>query len=121
MQLHLDSITAENKKGFDLLSAKMAAESHIAQVLETAGTLPENLHVQLDSTLNAKRGILQPQFVFPSLLMNALSQSTFACQKDTVAPFSLSKDSSHLVFKASDVHVFINGGTLRYVTALPLG
>jgi hypothetical protein len=65
--------------------------------------------------LKAQKGILQPKVVPPSLLIYALTQSTPALPKDTAAPFPLGKGLSHLVFKISDVILFVNDDTVGYV------
>jgi len=67
VKLHLDSITSETKKDLYKLSDKITTKNYVAQALEALGTLRWNLDVLLDNILKAKKGILQPKFVPPSL------------------------------------------------------
>jgi hypothetical protein len=102
------------------LSAKITIESHIARATEALNNLQRQLDILINSIVDARKGILQPQVIPPSLLMDALTQSIPYFPKDTVAPFPLSKNSANLLYRVCDVHVYIYEGTLGYVITLPL-
>lgn len=82
--------------------------------------MQRNLDLMIESILNAQKGILQPQIVSPSLLLETLRKSIPSFPKGTMAPFSLSKDSVGEINKFYDVHVYINRGILGYVVIMPL-
>ncbi|PNF24653.1 hypothetical protein B7P43_G18128, partial [Cryptotermes secundus] len=62
----------------------------------------------------------QPQIVSPSLILESLKKGIPYFPEGTLTPFSLSKDSISMIYKLSDVHVYINKGLLGYVITLPL-
>jgi hypothetical protein len=122
MQLkqYIEAATADSKNKFDFFSAKITVESHVVRINEAAGILQRNLDILVDSILNARSGILQPQIVSPNQIMSALIQSISSFPKDTTTPFPLSRSSINLMYKICDVHVYINEGILGYVISLPL-
>jgi hypothetical protein len=79
------------------VAAKILVESHIARVRDVIWTLQHNLDILLQSITNAKKGILQPQ-VSLKLIIDMLVQSMPSFPKDTMPPFSLSKNSLNLVY-----------------------
>jgi hypothetical protein len=95
-------------------------ESHIARVNEALSKLQGNLEVLIDSIVNARKGILQPQVVSPGLPMVDLTRSIPSFPKDRIAPFPLSKDSTNLLHRICDVHVYLSDGILGYMVTLPL-
>lgn len=74
----------------------------------------------LQSITNARKGILEPRVVAPKLIMDALTKSMPSFPKDTISPFSLSKNSINLIYRICDVHVYLENNVLGYVITLPL-
>jgi hypothetical protein len=117
---YLQSLVSNTRLTTDLLSAKITVEAHTARANEALNVLQRNLDILIDSTVNAREGILQPQVVPPNLLIDALIHSVPSFPQDTIAPFPLSKDSTNLIYRIYDVHVYISDGILGYVITLPL-
>jgi hypothetical protein len=115
----LDSATSETRKKLNTLAAEISVESHIAKAREAIDTLQRYLDIVLESIVNARKGILPPQFVSPKLIMDTLIQSMPSFPKDTLAPFPLSRDSINLLYKVCDIHVCIDEGILGYVITCP--
>ena len=120
IKAYVESVISNTTRVTDALADKITVESHIARVNEALNTLQRSLDVVIDSIINARKGILQPQVVPPSLLMDALTRSFPSFPKETMAPFPLSKDSINLLLKICDIHVYLSDGILGYVVELPL-
>jgi hypothetical protein len=116
----LDSVIADNQRKLNMLATKILVESHIARSREALDTSQRYLDIVLESIVDARKGIVSPQIVSPKLIMDTLIQSMPSFPKDTIPPFPLSKDSSNLLYKVCDVHVYIDEGILGYVITLPL-
>jgi hypothetical protein len=116
----LNATMAEDQRDINTLKAKIMVESHIAKAKEALETLQRYLDIILNSISQARKGILPPQLVSPKLVMDALIKSMPSFPKDTLPPFPLSKDSTHLLYKVCDVHVYIESSILGYVITLPL-
>jgi hypothetical protein len=117
---YLESVTSENRKKLNLLTAKVTVESHIARVREATNTLQRNLDILLQSIVNARKGILQPQIVSPKFIMDALIQSMPSFPEDSTSPFPLSKNSINFSYNVCNIYVYIDEGILVYVITLPL-
>lgn len=117
---YIELVTSKTKHVTDVLSAKITIESHIAHVKEALNYVQRSLDILIDSIVNARKGILQPQVVPPSLLIEALIKSSPSFPKETITPFPLSKDSTNILYKLCDVHVYISDNILGYVITLHL-
>jgi hypothetical protein len=74
-----------------------------------------NLDLLISGVVNAQKGVISP-----GLLKESLTKSISAFPKDTILPFPLSKDSSHLVLRKNKMKVYIKKVILEYVILLPL-
>ena len=117
---YMNTLKLETNKKMNLFSAKIEIEGHILRVNNAMSTLQRNLDVLIDSVVNARKGVLQPQIKSPLTLMETLIKSLSAFSKDTALPFPLSKDSAHLTLRLCDLQVYIKNGILGYVIQLPL-
>ena len=63
---------------------------------------------------------MQPQLVTPKLLLESLRESQASFLRDTILPFTLSPDSTSLVYKVCDVRVYVQNGRLSYVVRVQL-
>jgi hypothetical protein len=68
LKSYLESVTAENREKLNILTAKVTVEGHIARVGEAMNMLQRNLDILLQSIVNARKGILQPQIVSPKVM-----------------------------------------------------
>ena len=103
-----------------LFSAKIEVEGHILRVNNAMLTLQRNLDLLIDGVIHAQKRVLQPQIISPVTLMETLIKSVSAFPKDTTLPVPMSKDSAHLLFRLSDLQVYIKNVILGYVIVLPL-
>ena len=69
VKAYVESVVTAGTRVTNTLLAKIT--SHIAGVTEALNTLQRNLDILIDSKVNARKGILQPQVVPPSLLIDA--------------------------------------------------
>jgi hypothetical protein len=95
-------------------------DKHITQVNNALNLFQRNVDLFLDSVLHAQTGKVQPQLVPPKLLLESLQESQGSFPRDTTLPFTLSPDSTSLVYKMCKVQVYIHNGTLSYVVSMPL-
>jgi hypothetical protein len=75
IKTYMDSVLSNTTSATRTLEAKTMVEGHIARVYEALNNLQRSLDVTVDSILNAKKRILQPQVVAPHRLMEILSRS----------------------------------------------
>jgi hypothetical protein len=119
IQTYLDSLSTETAEKLTMFEAKFMIEKHITLVNNALILLQRNVDLLLDSVLHAQVGRVQPQIVPPKLLLDSLRESRASFPRDTVLPFSLSADSTSLVYKVCDVQVYIQNGRLSYVISVP--
>ena len=75
VKAYVESVVSAGTRVTNTLLAKITVESHIARVTEALNKSQRNLDILIDSIVNARKGILQPQVVPPSLLIDALIHS----------------------------------------------
>ena len=117
---YTDTLRSETNEKINLVSMKIEVEGYILRANNALNVLQRNLDLLIDSVINAHKGVLQPQVVSPTTLMEVLIKSVSAFPKDTSPPFPLSKDSAHLVLRLCELQVYIKNGILGYVISLPL-
>jgi len=120
IQIYLDSLSSETARKLSIFEAKFLVEKHIIQVNNALTLLQRNVDFLLDSVLHAQAGKVQPQLVPPKLLLESLRESQASFPRDTILPFTLSPDSTSLVYKVCDVTVYVQNGRLSYVVSVPL-
>jgi hypothetical protein len=94
---YIEKFSTDTETQLNLLDVKIKVEGHIAHINHAMEGIHRNLNMIIESVLNAQKGILQPQIVSPKLIIETLQNSASRFPKDTMAPFTLSKDSSHLI------------------------
>jgi hypothetical protein len=104
----------------NLLTVKVMVEGHITHVNNALVAVQRNLDLIVNSIFNAQKGILQPQIVPPHSLIEILMKSILSFPKDTMAPFSLNKDTTSLIYLVCDVHIYMKDGILGYIITIPL-
>jgi hypothetical protein len=98
LKSYMERFKSEKVTQLNILSVKVTIEGHIARANNALDAVQRNLDLLIESVLNAQKGVLQPQIVSPSLLMETLQKSTTSVfPKDVMAPFSFSKDSINLL------------------------
>jgi hypothetical protein len=117
---YMEKFASETEFQLNILDVKVTTEGHIAQVNNALDAMHRNLDLIIESILNAQKGVLQPQIVSPTLILETLRKSIPSFHKDTLAPFSLSKDSNSLISRICDIHIYIKDGMLGYVISITL-
>jgi hypothetical protein len=105
---YLQNLEKEPRKIFDAFNAKVEIEGHILRVSNAMNVIQGNFDMHINSILNAQRGTVQPQIISPKELMDKLIRNAPAFPEDTTLPFSMSKDSTHLLFRLCSLQVYIN-------------
>jgi len=85
----------ETNEKVNIISMKIKVEEHILRVNNAINALQRNVDRLIDSVMNARKGVIQPQIVSPTTLMEVLIKSVYAFPKDTTLPSPLSKGSVH--------------------------
>jgi hypothetical protein len=117
---YVEMLGKETNEKVNIISMKIEVEEHIVRVNNAIHALQRNLDRLTDSVMNAQKGVIQPQIVSPTTLMEVLIKSVSAFPKDTTLPFPLSKDSVHFIFRVCELQVYVKDGILGYVVLLPL-
>ena len=117
---YLSNLKADTDTKLNLVNTKVEVEGHILKVNLAMNAIQRKLDLLINSVINAQKGILQPQIVSPSTLIEALLKSVPAFPKDTTLPFPLSKDSTHLVNRLWELQVYVKRGILGYIILMPL-
>jgi hypothetical protein len=68
---YIERFVLKNESVKNTLSIKITVESHIARVNDAMNLVQRALSILIDSIANVRKGILQPQVVPPSLLIDA--------------------------------------------------
>jgi hypothetical protein len=117
---YVRSLQANIDVKLNLISVRTEVEGHISRASSAMNAAQRKLDLLIDSVLNAKKGILQPQIVSPSALVNALTEGASAFPKDTTLPIPLSKDSAYQLLRLCTLQVYIKQSVLVYVISIPL-
>jgi hypothetical protein len=120
LKSYMEQFVGNTESRLNSLDTKITAEGHIAQVNNALSAMQRNIDLLIESVINAQKGILQPQIVAPSLILETLKRSISAFPTETMAPFTISKDSANLLYKICDVNVYAKDGILGHVISLPL-
>jgi len=120
IQSYLEALSAETARKLDIFEAKFTMEKHIIQVNNALKILQRKIDLVLDSVLHVQAGNLQPQIVLPKLLLEALRGSRSFSPRDTILPFSLSKDSTDLICKVCEIQIYLQNDRLSYLVGVPL-
>jgi hypothetical protein len=91
LKSYMERFVENTESRLNLLEIKIRAEGHIAQVNNALSAMQRNLDLMIESVINAQTGILQPQIVAPSLIIEALKRSVSAFLRETMAPFILAR------------------------------
>jgi len=117
IQTYLDTLSSETARKLSIFEAKFMIEKHITQVNNALTILHRNTDLVLDSVLHAQSGSIQPQIVPPRLLLESLKESQSFFPRDTILPFSLSKDATNIIYKVCEMQVHIQDNRLSYVVS----
>jgi hypothetical protein len=120
IQTYLDTLSSETACKLSIFEAKFTIEKHITQVNNALTILQRNTDLVLDSVLHAQSGSIQPQIVPPRLLLDSLKASQSFFPRDTILPFSLSKDATSIIYKVCEMQVYIQDNRLSYGVSVPL-
>jgi hypothetical protein len=117
---YVEKFTTDTEAKLNILEIKVTVDGHIARVYHAMEAIQRNLDLMIESVLNAQKGILQPQIESLEKIIEVLQKSVSLFPKDTMAPFTLSKDSAGILLRICDVHIYLRDGILGYIISLPL-
>jgi hypothetical protein len=117
---YMNTLRSETSANINLVSTKIEVEGHILRVTSAMNNLQRNRDLLISSVVHAQKGMLQPQIISPTTLMESLMRSAPAFPKDTPLPFPLSKDSTLLLLRLCELQVYIKNSILGYVILVPL-
>jgi len=120
LQTYVTTFGAQIENATHLLSLKITLEDHIVKALDASLALQRALDMLIDSIADAQKGTLPPRVASPTLLLDALRNSTPSFPPDTTLPFPLGKDYVHALYQICDVRVYIFKERLGYVISVPL-
>jgi hypothetical protein len=120
LQTYGKTFGSQTENATYVLSLKITIEDQIANALDASHAIQRALDVLVDSIADAQKGTLSPRVASPTLLLDALRNSSPSFPPDTTLPFPLGKDYNHVVYQLCDIHVYIYREWLGYVISVPL-
>jgi len=114
LQNYVTTLGSQVETATHLLSLKITLQDHIAKALDAP------LDILVDGFAGAQKGSLPPRVTPPTLLLEALRNSSPSFPPDTTLPFPLGKDYIHALYQLCNVHVYIFRERLDYVIFVPL-
>jgi hypothetical protein len=120
LQNYATTLGAQMENATHLLSIKITLEYHIAKALDASIALQRALDILVDSIADAQKEILPPRVATPTLLLDALRNSSPSFPPDTTLPFPLGKDYIHALYRLCNVNAYIYRQRLGYVISAPL-
>ena len=84
---YMNNLRSETTANVNIVSAKIKVEGHTLKVTSAMNAEQRNLDLLIDSVVHAQKGVLQPQIISPTTLMESLMRSAPAFPKDTTLPF----------------------------------
>jgi hypothetical protein len=120
LQMYVTTFGSQIENATYLLSLKITIEDHIAKTIDASHTIQRALDILIDSIADTQKGILTPRVASPTLLLDALRNSSLSFPPDTTLPFPLGKDYIHALYHLCNVHVYIYKERLGYVISIPL-
>jgi hypothetical protein len=120
LKAYVNTLDAQVETATHMLSLKITLEDHNAKALDASHAIQRVLDILVDSIANAQKGTLPPRVAPPTLLLEALRNSSPSFLPDTTLPFPLGKDYIHALYQLCNVHVYIYKERLGYVISVPL-
>ena len=120
LQSHVATFGTQVENATHLLSLKITLEDHIVRALDAAEAVLRNFDILVDNIATAQKGTLAPQVIPPSMLLDALRNSSSFFPSDTTLPFPLSKDYIHMIYQLCEVRVHVREQRIGYVISVPL-
>jgi hypothetical protein len=120
LQMYVTAFGSQIENATYLLSLKITIEEHIAKTLDALHAIQQALDILVDSIADAQKGVLLPHVALPTLLLDALRNSSPSFPPDTTLPFPLGKDYIHTMYQLCNVHVYVYKERLGYVISVPL-
>lgn len=120
LQAYTTTFGVQIETATHLLSLKITLEDHIAKALDASNAIQRAPDVLIDSSVDVQKGTLSPSVAPPTLLLDALRNSSPSFPPDITLPFPLGKDYIHALYQLCNVHAYIYRERLGYVISVPL-
>jgi hypothetical protein len=111
---------AEIKKKYTYTSMLVALNDHTIQIQRALEEVRDEYNVILQSCLNAKTGITQPQVLSPGHMIQILRSSQDTFPRDLQVPVQLSEACTYLLINILTIETYIVGNNLVYIVKVPL-
>lgn len=69
LKSYMERFIKSTDSRLNLMDIKITAKGHIPQVNNALAAMQRNLDLMIESVINAQKGVLQPQTVAPSLII----------------------------------------------------
>jgi hypothetical protein len=110
----------ELKKRYSYTSMLVALNDQAIQIQRTLEEVRNEYDVILQSCLSAKGGIIQPQVLSPSHMIQTLRSSQDSFPRDLQVPIQLSEAYTYLLINILSKETYIMGNNLMYIVKVPL-
>jgi len=108
----MQALDTDSVKRFNTFHAKVEIESHILRASYAIMAIQNEIDALINSIVNARKIIVQPQVISPKDLVENLVERAPAFPDNAILPFHFSKDSTRLIYRVSNMQVCISNGIL---------
>jgi hypothetical protein len=98
----------------------VALNDHAVQIQRALEEVKDEYDILLQSCLSAKSGIIQPQVLSPSHIIQTLRSSQDSFPRDLQVPVPLSKTYTYLLINILSIETYIICNNLMYIVKVPL-
>jgi hypothetical protein len=110
----------EIKRKCTYTSMMVMLNDHAIQLQRALGEVKDEYDIIIQSCLGAKGGIIQPQVLSPSHMIQILKSSQDSFPRDLQVPVPLSDAYAYLLINILSIDVYIVGSNLVYMVRIPL-
>ncbi|PNF34241.1 hypothetical protein B7P43_G17488 [Cryptotermes secundus] len=110
----------ELKEKYTYTSMLVTLNDHAIQIQRALEEVKNEYDVILQSCLNARSGIIQPQVLSPGYLIQILKSSRDSFPRDLQVPVQLSEAYTYLLINVITIETYVVRGKLVYVVRVPL-
>jgi hypothetical protein len=110
----------EIKRQYTYTSMLVILNDHAIQIQRALEEVKDEYNIIIQSCLNAKSGIIQPQVLSPSHMIDILRSSQDLFPRDLQVPVQLSEAYAYLLLNIISIDSYIVGSNLVYIVKVPL-
>jgi hypothetical protein len=110
----------EIKRKYTYTSMLVMLNDHAIQLQRALEEVKDEYNIIIQSCLSAKGGIIQPQVLSPSHMIEILKSSQDSFPRDLQVPVPLSDAYAYLLINILSIDVYMVGNNLVYIVRIPL-